>query len=98
MLSNMLTKGLTATVVWFKSVPWLDLVGLVGVGLVEVGLVGVGLWCWSCGHWFVGVGSRALICGNGLVGVVRGSRPGVEWESDTSARAMLHGHFSRLQL
>jgi hypothetical protein len=62
----------TATVVWLKSVPWLDLVGLVGVGLVGVGLVGVGLvgvglWEWACGHYFVGVGSWALICGNGLV-------------------------------
>ncbi|KAJ5938385.1 hypothetical protein N7466_001519 [Penicillium verhagenii] len=33
MLKNMRTKDLTATVVWLRSVPWLDLVGLVGVGL-----------------------------------------------------------------
>jgi hypothetical protein len=37
MLSNMLTKGLTATIVWLKSLPWLDLIGLVGVGRVGVG-------------------------------------------------------------
>ena len=41
MLSNMLTKGLTATVIWLESVPWLDLVGL-RVGFVGVGVVGVG--------------------------------------------------------
>ncbi|KAJ5903881.1 hypothetical protein N7504_006264 [Penicillium tannophilum] len=39
----MLTKDLTTMVFWLRSVPWLDLVGLVGVGLVGVGLVGVGL-------------------------------------------------------
>jgi hypothetical protein len=88
MLSNMLMKGLTAQVVWLKSVPWLNLVGLVGVGL----------WKWSCGHLFVGVGSWALTCGNRLVGVVCGSRPGAERKSNTSARGMPHGPSSRLQL
>jgi hypothetical protein len=38
----MLTKDLTATAVWLKSVPWLDLVSLMGVGLVRVGLMSVG--------------------------------------------------------
>jgi hypothetical protein len=50
MLSNMLTKGLAATVVWLESVPWLDLVGL------GVGLVSVGSWEWTCGSGLVSVG------------------------------------------
>jgi len=60
MLKNMLTKDLTATVVWLNSAPWLDLVGLVGVGLVGVGfyilarVVSVGLWEWACGSGLVG--------------------------------------------
>ena len=44
------------------------------------------------------VGSWALICGNRLVGVVRGSRPRVKGKSDTSARGMLHSPSSQLQL
>jgi hypothetical protein len=62
MLKNMLTKDLTATVFWLRSVPWLDLVGLVGVGLVGVGfyilarVVSVGLWELACRSGLVGVG------------------------------------------
>jgi hypothetical protein len=84
MLKNMLTKDLTATVVWNKSVPWLDLVGLVGVDLVGVGfymlarVIRVGSWELAYGSGLVGIGSWALICENRLLGVVRGSRPGVE--------------------
>jgi len=53
-------EGLTATVVWLRSVQWLDSVGLVGVGFVAVGLVGVGL---------VGIDTRKSACGSGLEGV-----------------------------
>ena len=83
MLKNMLTKDLTATVFWLRSVPWLDLVGLVGVGLVGVGLVGVGLvgvgfyilarvvsvglWEWACGSGLVGVGTWELARGHRYV-------------------------------
>lgn len=53
-------------------------------------------WEWIRVSWFVGVGSWALvlwalICGSWIVRV-GGSRPGVEWKSDTSARGMLHNH------
>ena len=67
-------EGLTATVVWLRSVQWLDSVGLVGVGLVGVGFVGVGLVGIdtrksACGSGLVGVGLWALTCGRWLVGV-----------------------------
>ena len=58
-------EGLTATVVWLRSVQWLDSVGLVGVGLVGVGLVGVGL----VGVGLVGIDTRKSACGSGLEGV-----------------------------
>ena len=45
----------------------------------------VGLWEMARGSWLVGIDMWALICGNRLVGVVRGSRPGVNEISDTSA-------------
>jgi len=56
MLSNMLTKDLTATVVWLRSVPWLDLVGLESA-----------LWELACGSWLVGVGWWELACVSWLV-------------------------------
>ena len=63
-------EGLTATVVWLRSVQWLDSVGLVGVGLVGVGFVGVGLvGVGLVGVGLVGIDTRKSACGSGLVGV-----------------------------
>lgn len=70
MLSNMLTKDWTATVVWPGSVPWLDLVGLESA-LWELAcgnrLVGVDSWEWIGEHYIMAVGSWALICGTRVV-------------------------------
>ena len=73
-------EGLTATVVWLRSVQWLDSVGLVGVGFVGVGLVGVGLvgvglvgvglvGVGLVGVGLVGIDTRKSACGSGLEGV-----------------------------
>ncbi|KAJ5938504.1 hypothetical protein N7466_001638 [Penicillium verhagenii] len=73
---------------------WLVGVGLVGVGLWELGLWELGLWELARGSWHMGVGTWELACSSGIVGIdmwdsargaVRGSRPGVEEISDTSA-------------
>jgi hypothetical protein len=53
MLKNMRTKDLTATVVWLRSVPWLDLVGFESAQwelACGSGLVSITLWQWARGH------------------------------------------------